>query len=154
MIPSPKYVLTLMNRPDQDSAFTGTIMHERSQQILRHVLESKERSFVEALSVPDKIIFSKAQDAYDACMNEEKLKKLGSGPLIEVLRVIEKLFPAVKDDGVFENPHLPLQRQKPLLVRRDTSDENLTNIITYFEKIGVTALISFGISVCIFGCNT
>lgn len=155
MVLSSEYVLTAIKRPDQDTAFTGTIMHEKSQQILRHVLESSfsnEDSFIGDTSSPDKLIFGKAQDAYDACIDEDKLRAIGSGPLIEVLRVIDELFPAVTPDRVSGNPHLPFQHQKPLLVKGDT-DENLTKIITYFEKIGVTALISFGISVYIPPCD-
>lgn len=147
--------LIKMERPDQDTTFTGTIMHETSQQILRHVLEpsfSTEKSFIEALKSPDKLIFSKAQNAYGACMDEEKLKALGSGPLVEVLRVIENIFPAVMPGRASGNPPLPLQHQKPLLVKRDT-DDNLTNTVTYLEKIGVTALISFSISVCVLCCK-
>lgn len=147
--------LTAIESPDQSTAFTGTIMHERSQQILRHALESSisnEDSLMEATSSPDKLIFGKAQDAYDACMDEEKLRAIGSGPLIEVLRVIEKLFPAVAPDRVSGNPHLPFQHQKPLFIK-EVADENLTKIITYLEKTGVTALISLGIGVYIPRCH-
>jgi hypothetical protein len=138
-------------RADQDTAFTGTIMHEKSQQILRHVLESsskKERSFFEIISSTDELIFNKAKDAYDACMDEAELKTLGSKPLIELLHVIEEIFPAATPDEVSSIPRSPLQYQKPLRAKKDSNDR-LTKIITYFEKIDVTALVSFGISVCI-----
>lgn len=126
-------------------------MLEKSQQVLRHVLEpsfSSEASFIDALSLPDKVIFSKVQNAYGACMDEERLKALGSGPLIEVLRIIEKTFPAVTPEIVTGNPPLPHRRQKPLLAKEST-DDNLTKTLTYLEKIGVTALVSFSISVYI-----
>lgn len=129
-------------------------MHERSQQILRHVLESSfanDQTFINAVSVPDKVIFNKARYAYEACMNEEQLKKLGSDPLIQVLRMIQELFPAITPKEVLENPQLSHPHQEPLLVRRAT-DEKLTKIITYFEKIGVAALVSFGIGVCTLSC--
>lgn len=126
-------------------------MHEKSQQILRHVLESSSkigRSFSETASSTDELIFNKAKDAYDACMDEAELKSLGSRPLIEVLHVIEKLFPAATPDELSSISRLPLRNQKPLLAKKSDND-NLTKIITFFEKIGVTALISFDISVCI-----
>lgn len=124
-------------------------MLEKSQQILRHVLEpstSSKTSFIDALNLDDKLIFSKVQDAYGACMDEERLKTLGSKPLIEVLRVIEKKFPAATPELITGNPPLSHQHQKPLLVEVNT-DNHLTKTITYLEKIGVTALISFSISV-------
>ena len=142
-------------RPDQDATFTGTIMFEKSQQMLRHILEpslSGEKSFIGALSLPDKVIFGKAQNAYGACMDEGRLKALGSGPLIEVLRMIEKNFPAIKPEGVSVNPPRSHQHQQPLLAGENT-EENLTKTLTYLEKIGVTALVSFSISVCIPCCE-
>ena len=124
-------------------------MLEKSQQILRHVLEpssSSKTSFIDTLNPHNKLIFSKVQDAYGACMDEERLKTLGSKPLIEVLRIIEKTFPAATPELVTENPPLSHQRQKPLLVKEYT-DNHLTKTLTYLEKIGVTALVSFSISV-------
>lgn len=135
-----------MKRPDQGSTFTGTLMLEKSQQLLRRVLEPSFSSFIDTLSLPDKLIFSKVQNAYGACMDEERLKALGSGPLIEVLRVIAKTFPAATPELVIGNSPLPHQRQKPLLAKENT-DDHLTKTLTYLEKIGVTALVSFSISV-------
>ena len=84
-------------RADQGRSFTGTIMAENSQQILRHVLESPylvERQNLEIDSSAKQDIFRKLQDAYDACMNEEQIRSIGSAPLLDVLRKIEELFPA------------------------------------------------------------
>lgn len=130
-------------------------MHEKSQQILRHVLEPSflsETSFVGSLELPDKLIFSKAQNAYGACMDEEKLKALGSEPLIKVLRTIEKIFPAVRPERASGNPPRQRQHQNPLLAEGNT-DDSLTKTLIYLEKIGVTALVSFSISVCIPCCE-
>ena len=131
-------------------------MLEKSQQVLRHVLEpsfSNETSFIDTLNLSDKLIFSKVQNAYGACMDEERLKALGSGPLIEVLRIIEKTFPAATPETAIAIENLPLshQRQKPLLAKENT-DNHLTKTLTYLERIGVTALVSFSISVCIPSC--
>lgn len=145
-----------MKRSDQGAAFTGTIMHEKSQQILRHVLElpdSRETSFIESLELPDELIFSKARDAYRACMDEEKLKALGSGPLIEILRIIAKTFPAATPERASGNSPLLQQHQKPLRAEGNTDDDHLTKTLIYLEKIGVTALVSFSISVCIARCE-
>lgn len=127
-------------RADQGSIFTGTIMVEKSQQILRHVLESPysdAHPMVAASSTAEQEIFRKLQDQYKACMNETKIKQIGISPLLEVLRKIGDLFPAA-------DPELKLQKQ--LL---DKSENKLSNTIIYLESIGVTALVNFGIEVCI-----
>ncbi len=134
-------------RADQSSSFMGTIMAENSQQILRHVLESPysdSHQMVEISSSTEQQIFSKLQGQYNACMDEEKIKKIGSDPLLEVLRKIGELFPAAEPQVA---PHiLHGQNQKNLLAN---SDNKLSNAIIYLESIGVTALVDFGIGVCI-----
>lgn len=115
-------------------------MVEKSQQILRHVLESPysdAHPMVAASSAAEQEIFRKLQDQYKACMNETKIKQIGISPLLEVLRKIGDLFPAA-------DPELKLQKQ--LL---DKSENKLSNTIIYLESIGVTALVNFGIEVFI-----
>lgn len=81
-------------RPDQGDAFTGTIMSENSQMLLRHILEapypgeSKHSSFspaqlVKSLSSVDEENFDKLKSAYGACMNEDRIKEDGVKPLLE-----------------------------------------------------------------------
>lgn len=133
-------------RADQGSAFTGTIMAENSQQILRHLLESPytdNNQIVEPSSSTEKDLFEKIHDAYDACMDEGKIKELGSSPLLEILRKVDQLFPAAKPKEMLETiQELHDQHPKPYRSRND-----LSNTITYLESIGVTALVSFNIGV-------
>ena len=135
-------------RADQDSSFTGTIMEETSQQILRHVLESPytdSHQLVEISSLAEKQLFTKLQDAYNACMNEDKIKEIGSRPLLEVLRQIEKLFPAVAPQRAFDSfPHQVEQYQKGMSFKENN---HLSNTIIYLESIGVTTLVSFTVGV-------
>ncbi|KAK4690752.1 hypothetical protein P7C71_g6112, partial [Lecanoromycetidae sp. Uapishka_2] len=95
-------------RADQGSSFTGTIMAENSQQILRHVLESSypiSSQDFESHSVAKQKIFEKLHDVYEACMNEGKLKEIGSAPLLNILRKIETLYNAKRphDDTFFSS---------------------------------------------------
>ena len=127
-------------RADQGSIFTGTIMAERSQQILRHVLESPysdAHPMVAANSTAEQEIFQKLQDQYEACMDENKIKEIGVSPLIGALRKIGDLFPAADPES---------KLQKHLL---NTGENRLSNTIIYLQSIGVNALFVFGIGVCI-----
>ncbi|KIW95732.1 uncharacterized protein Z519_04317 [Cladophialophora bantiana CBS 173.52] len=83
-------------RPDQGDAFTGTIMAENSQMLLRHILEapypgSSAHSYFSpavldsATGSVDKQNFDKLKAAYDACLDEDTIKKLGVAPLVEIL---------------------------------------------------------------------
>ena len=136
-------------RSDQGSSFTGTIMAEDSQQILRHVLESPYPTGsenIEVHSVAKQRIFNKLHDAYDACMNEGVIKKVGSAPLLDVLRKIEELFPASRPHEDLDIiPNSQIISQKGLLLKDRNS---LSKTMAYLTSIGVNALISFGVGVC------
>ena len=122
-------------RPDQGDAFTGTIMSETSQTLLRHILEapypndSDHSSFSPAniastMSSVDRDNFNKLKGAYDACMDEETIKKQGIEPLLGVLHQVAEKFPtkkSVKNYG-------------------DLADTTL-----YLAKLGVSALVSLGV---------
>ena len=133
-------------RADQGAIFTGTIMEEDSQQILRHVLESPysvDEYKIEIDSSAKRDIFEKLQTAYNACMDEGVIKDLGSAPLLEILRQVEELFPAARPDTHF----LPLRDnmdQKRLLLK---SEDQLSKTLTYLTSIGVDALIMFYVTV-------
>lgn len=129
-------------RADQGGAFTGTIMAEDSQQILRHVLESPysvDTYKIEIDSSAKRDIFEKLQTAYNACMDEELIKDIGSAPLLEVLRKIEELFPAGRPDTDFL-PLLKNMDQKGLLLK---GENQLSKTLTYLTSIGLDPLISF-----------
>lgn len=122
-------------------------MEESSQQILRHVLESPysdAHSMVATSSTAEQEIFRKLQGQYEACMDENKIREVGVRPLLGALRKIADLFPAADPEstpGAFQR-----KLQKHLL---NKGENKLSNAVIYLESIGVTALVSFGIGVCI-----
>lgn len=135
-------------RADQGSSFTGTVMAENAQQILRHLLEHPYPVNNEAIEVHsnDKSeIFGKLQDAYNACMNEEQIKTVGSSPLLVILRHIEGLFPAGKYEQIPNSfPKLPNQGQRGLSFK---GENQLSRTMAYLTSIGVDALVSLGVGV-------
>lgn len=138
-------------RPDQDSSFTGTLMQENSQTVLRHVLEtpfSDSHPRDDPDSSPEAGIFKKLKDAYDACMDEDRLHELGSRPLLTVLRKIEELFPAAKPHSSSEPfPQLPNQKQKGLVY---LGENQLATTVAYLVSIGVESLVSFSVGVSLY----
>ena len=136
-------------RPDQGGVFTPLIMAERSQQILRHVLESPypiDNSHFEAYSSTKNDIFNKLKDAYDSCMDEDRIKAAGSAPLLSILEEIEAHFPTsqrqMSAGGFPTFPTLMDSAQKGLLYK----DENqLSRTVAFLKGIGVTAILSLGV---------
>ncbi|CAL3963260.1 unnamed protein product [Diplocarpon coronariae] len=129
-------------RPDQGDAFTGTLMAESSQMLLRHILEapypeeSMHSSFSPAqllttLSSIDQHNFDKLKSAYDACMDEDTVKTVGVKPLLEILLQVADLFP-VKESA--------FRRRTPLSAQ-DSKD--LESTILFLSKLGIPALVSF-----------
>ncbi|RDW64932.1 hypothetical protein BP6252_10583 [Coleophoma cylindrospora] len=120
-------------RPDQGDAFTGTIMSENSQTLLRHILEapypedSKHSQFSPAMltkpiSSVDQQNFEKLKSAYDACMDEETIKKAGVKPLMDIIEQVIQKFPSKKSkDG-----------------------DALASTILYLEELGVSSVVSLG----------
>lgn len=133
-------------RADQGGAFTGTIMAEDSQQILRHVLESSylvDDYKIEIDSSAKRDIFEKLQTAYNACMDEELIKGVASAPLLDVLRKVEELFPAARPD----TDSLPLLKntdQKGLFLK---DDDQLSKTLSYLMSIGMNPLFSLYVTV-------
>ena len=134
-------------REDQSDLFTGTIMHDDSQLLLRHVLESP---FPKALMAKDTTSvdeenFDKLQKAYNACLDESKAKAIGSAPLLDILLRIEELFPATRPHQDFDSfPKMPSQQQKGLWY---SGENELSNVIAYLMEIAVDAIVSIGIDV-------
>ncbi len=125
--------------------FTGTLMAESAQQILRHVLESPYSSQPQTLdtdSSAKREIFTKLQGAYNACMNEEEIQQVASAPLLEVLRKIEELFPVTKPGNNAHFPKLITQQQLGLVFEGETQ---LSRTVTYLTSIGVNSLVSLGV---------
>lgn len=97
-------------RADQGDAFTGTIMSENSQMLLRHILEApypknSDHSYFSPMQLQvtsksaDEENFDKMKATYDACLNEDKIKSIGAEPLLRLLNEIKQTFPAKTDDS-------------------------------------------------------
>ena len=130
-------------RADQGGVFAATIMAENAQMILRHVLEAPypvDNQVIEVHSAAKQKIFDKLHNAYDACMDEEAIRSIGSAPLLDVLRKVEELFPAARPhEDVTTFPGFQKVSQKGLLF----ADENqLSKTVAYLTSVGVNALIS------------
>lgn len=135
-------------RADQGGAFTGTVMAENTQTMLRHILESPYPTGHEnptLHSTVDEENFNMLKAAYDACMDEERIKKAGARPLIEILRKIEDLFPAMephKDTNPF-----------PIMVNQEAKgftylgENQLSDVVVFLMRIGVAPLVAFNIDV-------
>ncbi|KAK4446546.1 putative metalloendopeptidase [Podospora aff. communis PSN243] len=119
-------------RPDQGSAFTGTIMAENSQLLLRHILEapypkSSKHSFFSPMQLAatshsvDEDNFEKMTAAYNACLNEDTIKDLGIAPLSKIIDEIKASYPLTA-----------------------ASDDALSNTILLLAKYGISALVSPG----------
>ena len=134
-------------RPDQGSLFTGTIMAENAQQVLRHVLESTYSTGQDLAiaSEADKDIFEKLQGFYESCTDEERLKDTGSAPLLLILRQIQELYP-IKGQQQTARPAFSLRTgaQQPLR-NYSKSDQELSDTVTYLASIGVTSLIDVSV---------
>lgn len=127
-------------RPDQGDAFTGTIMSENSQTLLRHILEgeypkeSRHSSFSPAMlpkspASLDEENFDKLKAGYDACMNETEIKSVGITPLKEITQQVTGIF------SVEDFKHM-------LLKSEDYG--SLADTIEYMAKLGSSAFISSG----------
>ena len=132
-------------RPDQGRLFTGTLMAENGEQILRHLLEApySEMEAVMTMSSVDKAIFDKLQDAYSACLDESEIKKVESAPLIDVLKEIERRFGAGQQADHLGAGFAQSGKQQPLGLTLG-ADESLNKVMTYLATIGVTALVDIG----------
>lgn len=120
-------------RPDQGDAFTGTIMSENSQLLLRHILEapypkSSKHSYFSPMQLEstslsaDEENFNKLTDAYKACLDEPTIKELGIAPLAKIVEQVKQSFP----------------------VSDSSSGNALSETILLLSKYGVSGLVSSG----------
>jgi len=80
-------------------------------------------------------------------MAESVIKKQGSAPLLELLEKLEEIFPVDRPHHAQDSfPKMTPQQQKGLFYSGETP---LSNAISYLMGIGVDAVISFSVSVCI-----
>jgi endothelin-converting enzyme len=72
--------------------------------------------------------FDKMKAVYDACLDEDVIKKAGTDPLLGVLEDIVKLFPVSGTDALVT-----------------VNDEaSIKDTVLYLSKLGITALLSTG----------
>lgn len=69
--------------------------------------------------------FDKLKAAYDACLDEETVKKVGLAPLRELLDAIDHIYPSSCS-------------------RSQRSSDALSEAVTYLAKLGITALVAAG----------
>lgn len=124
-------------RPDQSNMFTGTLMVENSQTILRHILESDQES--------DEANFKKLKADYNACMDEKTIKHLGLEPLQAVIDEIKTLFPASDASSKAWKASPVLSAQHSVLYK--ISNRELTDALLYMMKLEVDAMVSLGVGV-------
>lgn len=133
-------------RPDQESVSSGSVMYEKSQQTLRHLLESPYSATQSASSSSEsanEVIFDKIQAAYDACIDVSTIKEIGSAPLLEVLRKVGDYFPIeISHNGGDSSHPLSNRDQKEL---SESEGNPLTTTIAFLASIGVEALLAFGV---------
>jgi endothelin-converting enzyme len=135
-------------RSDQGEIFVGTLMFESSQTLLRHILEgSTSNELSNRNPAIDEANFAKIKNAYDACMDEEGIKKYRSGPLLDFLNEIEDRYHlnTARMNEAVRTALSPSVSQTTL----ENYDNSLTDAVLFLMDIGVDALLSFGISVCV-----
>ena len=125
-------------------------MAERSQRILRHLLEAPYEADHEMATstAADRDNFDKLRDLYEACMDEDRLKRTGSAPLLKILRRVESLYPMNRSRAAAqENSVNQLLTQQPLASANESSN-HLSKTVTYLASIGVASLIEINVRVC------
>jgi endothelin-converting enzyme len=125
-------------RPDQGDMFTGTLMVEDSQTILRHILEGD----VSEIALVDRPNFEKLKADYDACMDEKTIQGNGVEPLKELTEHIKELFAA--SEAWKASPVRSYHAQQGLT---DASTTKLTDALLYMKKFEISAMISSGVGV-------
>lgn len=133
-------------REDQGDAFTGTIMSDNSQLLLKHILEApypkdSSHSFYspQQLTVMRRSVdeenFDLMKSAYDACLDEETINEKGIAPLMAVLHQIQQTFPVgAETSATTERSNRGVSAHAVDL--RDT--------ILLLSKYGISALVATG----------
>ena len=135
-------------RHDQSEISTIGLMVENTRLTLRHILESPSGDIASSLDEPSEIDeenLTKVQHAYEACLNESQIASVGSGPLLEILRNIDALFPAQRPHGSHTSfPKMMPTKQKGFSY---TGENELTNVLAYLMSIEVDTMVSFSVEV-------
>lgn len=141
-----------------DRSRYGTIdqVSEENDRILRDIFSgpypstSPKRNLPDPTEAVDVQNFQKLQDAYDACLNETVIDKLGAKPLLSLLEnVISKYaVDSLCHPMKFQTPHETFSDKNDKQHCSETKD-SLTEVIEYLQSIGVGALFSLIVSVLI-----
>ncbi|KAF3070925.1 Endothelin-converting enzyme 1 [Daldinia childiae] len=124
---------------DKSSYSTATIMSENGQSTLRHILESsypttsKHSSFspqnlIKVAASTDEENFRMIQDAYNSCLDEATLQKVGVEPLVDLINQVALSFPvddAYGSDAILE----------------EADYAALSDTILLLEKLGVSSFV-------------
>lgn len=86
---------------------------------------------MKSLASVDQKNFEKLKGAYDACMDEDAIKRVGVKPLVEILDEITGLFPTQQ-----------IAFLRSAFTSEDTDE--MADTILYLAKLGIPALISSG----------
>lgn len=71
--------------------------------------------------------FDKMKAVYDACLNEDIIKKAGTAPLVDVAKEILHSFPVTDSGSIVA-----------------TDDKSLKDTVLYLAKLGITSLVATG----------
>jgi endothelin-converting enzyme len=121
--------------------FTGTLMVEDSQTILRHILEGNASK----ISSRDRPNFEKLKADYDSCMDEKTIRELGLGPLKEVVDHVKAFF-ATPEAAWKASAVRPSDGQQGISYTRAN---RLTDALLYMANLEIPGLISAGIGVSV-----
>lgn len=77
-----------------------------------------------AMKLADEENFDKMKAAYDTCLNEDQIKRVGEAPLLQFLDEVKKTYPAQSTEG--------------------SSSHALSDIIALFTEYGIPSLVSVG----------
>ena len=116
-------------RPDQGQMFTGTLMSENSQTILRHILEGD----ISKVPSVDRDNFEKLLADYEACTDEKTINSLGLEPLRAMVDEVKKSFPVSSVSA-----HHGMA---------NATSKDLTETILYMTNVGISALVAIGVGV-------
>ncbi|KAI0013339.1 endothelin-converting enzyme 1 [Xylariaceae sp. FL0662B] len=128
---------------DASSTSTFSAMTDNAMSTLRHILESpypttsehstfSPRNLAKRAASTDEDNFKVMQQAYNSCMNETVLEKIGVAPLVSQIDRVAKSFPVSETDYGADTP------------LGETDYASLSDTILLLQQLGVTAFENLG----------